>query len=335
MSVKNFKFVSPGVFINEIDNSFIPRTPEAIGPVIIGRSRHGLAMQPVKVESYSDFVEQFGDTVPGMGGGDVYRNGNYQSPMYGTYAAKAFLRPNVAPINYIRLLGQQDTNNDGSTGGQAGWQTVKNPAESEGENGGAYGLFFFPTGNATSNNNVGTGSLAAVFYVNQSCSIGLSGVLGPNPAASTQSVGVYQFINTDANNLLAMVVSGAQGGSYTIKFGFDDSADTFIRNAFNTNPQFVGTPGEFYATASAADYWLGETYEQFLRDNSCVGVAGHGLLAPVSYNAGGGSTAGAGIGPHKQKEASREAVAGWFIGQDLTNNTASYTGEGQQKLFRA
>jgi len=335
MSVKNFKFVSPGVFINEIDNSFIPRTPEAIGPVIIGRSRRGLAMQPVKVESYSDFVEQFGDTVPGMGGGDVYRNGNYQSPMYGTYAAKAFLRPNVAPINYIRLLGQQDTNNDGSSGGIAGWQTVKNPTGSAGENGGAYGLWFFPTGNATSNANVGTGSLAAIFYVNQSCSLNLSGVLGPNPAASTQSVGVYQFLQTDSNNLLAMVVSGAQGGTYTIKFSLDDSEDTFIRNAFNTNPQFVGTPGEFYATASATDYWLGETYEQFFRDNSCVGVAGHGYLAPIAYNIGTtGARAGAGIGPHKMKEASREAVAGWFIGQDLTNNTASYTGEGQQKLFR-
>ena len=105
MSVKSFKFVSPGVFINEIDNSFIPKTPDAIGPVIIGRSPHGLAMQPVMVESYSDFVNMFGDTVPGNGGGDVYRDGNLQSPMYGTYAAKAFLNANVAPLTYVRLLG--------------------------------------------------------------------------------------------------------------------------------------------------------------------------------------------------------------------------------------
>ena len=28
MPVKSFKFVSPGVFINEIDNSFRPRRPE-------------------------------------------------------------------------------------------------------------------------------------------------------------------------------------------------------------------------------------------------------------------------------------------------------------------
>ena len=98
MSVKKFKFVSPGVFINEIDNSFIPRTPDAIGPVIIGRAPKGLAMQPVKAEAYSDFVSMFGDTVPGGAGGDVYRDGlSTQSPIYGLYGAKAFLAPGVAP----------------------------------------------------------------------------------------------------------------------------------------------------------------------------------------------------------------------------------------------
>ena len=60
MSVKDFKFVSPGVFINEIDNSFVPKTADTIGPVIIGRSRRGIANQPIKVESYSEFVEVFG-----------------------------------------------------------------------------------------------------------------------------------------------------------------------------------------------------------------------------------------------------------------------------------
>jgi hypothetical protein len=72
----------------------------------------GLAMQPVKVQSYSEFVELYGDTVAGGGNsGDVYRDGNYSSPMYGTYAAKAFLRSNVAPLTYVRLLGTQNANN--------------------------------------------------------------------------------------------------------------------------------------------------------------------------------------------------------------------------------
>ena len=112
MSVKNFKFVSPGVFINEIDNSFIPKQSDAIGPVVIGRTSRGPALRPIKIESYSDFLEVFGDTVPGGGSpdSDVYRYGNDKSAMYGTYAAKAFLRSNVAPLTYIRLLGEQSAN---------------------------------------------------------------------------------------------------------------------------------------------------------------------------------------------------------------------------------
>ena len=149
MSVKNFKFVSPGVFINEIDNSFRPRSPEAIGPVVIGRAGKGLAMEPIKVDSFSEFVEQFGDTVPGNAGGDIYRNGNYQSPMYGTYAAKAFLRGNVAPLTYVRLLGQQTTTNDDSAAAKAGWKTDNTPGDDEASQGGAFGLFLFASGSVS------------------------------------------------------------------------------------------------------------------------------------------------------------------------------------------
>ena len=89
-----------------------PRSAGAIGPVVIGRSQRGPGGQPAKVESYSDFVNLFGDTVPGGAGGDISRYGNFQSPMYGTYAAKAFLVSNVAPLTYVRVLGEQHPNND-------------------------------------------------------------------------------------------------------------------------------------------------------------------------------------------------------------------------------
>ena len=164
MSVKDFKFVSPGVFINEIDNSFLPRTVEhQIGPVVVGRARRGLAMTPVTVNSYSEFVEMFGNTVGGGEGNDVYRDGSPQSPMYGTYAAKAFLKANVGPLTYVRLLGQQHA---AATAGYAGWKTAQTPNPAPASNGGAYGLFLF-TSASTPVSNIGTGSLAAIFYVDQ------------------------------------------------------------------------------------------------------------------------------------------------------------------------
>ena len=159
MSVKNFKFVSPGVFINEIDKSFRPKQAENIGPVILGRARRGPAWVPTKVQSYSEFVEIYGEAVPGNGGTDVYRDGNLVSPMYGTYAAKAFLRSNVAPLTYIRLLGEEHTS--ATSAGKAGWQTTNAVGQSNNNGGavgtvsgigpsagGAYGMFLFRSGSA-------------------------------------------------------------------------------------------------------------------------------------------------------------------------------------------
>ena len=65
MSVKNYRFVSPGVFVNEIDNSQLPASPAGQGPVIIGRAEKGPSMRPVTVNSFSEFVNIFGSPVPG------------------------------------------------------------------------------------------------------------------------------------------------------------------------------------------------------------------------------------------------------------------------------
>ena len=185
MSVKSFKFVSPGVFINEIDNSFRPRRPDAIGPVVIGRATRGPAMQPIKVESYSEFVQVFGDTVPGNGGGDIYRDGNFQSPMYGTYAAKAFLNANVAPLTYVRLLGEQNLNK--TAAGENGWATTKTPASALADNGGAYGLWMFNSGTTAE---IGTGSLAAIWYLDADAAVLLTGSFAlTKSGVGTASVG--------------------------------------------------------------------------------------------------------------------------------------------------
>ena len=42
MSVKKFKFVSLGIFLNEVDNSQLPAVQADIGPIVIGRTSHSL-----------------------------------------------------------------------------------------------------------------------------------------------------------------------------------------------------------------------------------------------------------------------------------------------------
>ena len=54
---RKFRFVSPGIFINELDQSQLPAAAEAVGPVIIGRTEKGPGMIPVKVNSFSEFVD--------------------------------------------------------------------------------------------------------------------------------------------------------------------------------------------------------------------------------------------------------------------------------------
>ena len=48
------KIVSPGVFTNEVDQSFLPAGVQAIGAAVIGPTSKGPANIPTIVSSYSE-----------------------------------------------------------------------------------------------------------------------------------------------------------------------------------------------------------------------------------------------------------------------------------------
>ena len=54
------KIVSPGVFTNEVDQSFLPAGVQAIGAAVIGPTAKGPSGVPTVVSSYSEFVQMFG-----------------------------------------------------------------------------------------------------------------------------------------------------------------------------------------------------------------------------------------------------------------------------------
>ena len=56
MSSRKFKFISPGIFINEIDRSQLAGLPAPVGPAIIGRFEKGPVLTPTQVNSFEDFV---------------------------------------------------------------------------------------------------------------------------------------------------------------------------------------------------------------------------------------------------------------------------------------
>ena len=138
---KKFDFLSPGVEIREIDQSFIPAQPDALGPIIIGRTRKGPANKPVKVKNLDDFVSVFGLPVAGGNGtqGDVWREGNTVGPTYASYAAQSWLASEESPVTIVRIAGEQHS--QANPAGYAGWNVGSNNIAATGDNSTAYGLF--------------------------------------------------------------------------------------------------------------------------------------------------------------------------------------------------
>jgi len=280
MSVKNFRFVSPGVFVNEVDNSQLPASPAGIGPVVIGRAEKGPALRPTTVDSFSEFVQVFGTPSPGNAAGDVWRRGSWNetAPTYGAYAAQAYLR-NSSPLTYIRLLGTQAPAADIEVGtGEAGWDG--------GPAGKAWALVVFepesygdplatPTGSLE-------GSLAAVFYTTDSAtSLQLSGAIatqinqddGVNVPSGSWSAGlavtgsnvVVGDSGTPYEFKMLMHNPGGDVGACTLttSFNFDIDSSRYIRKIFNTTP--ARTNAALVETES--NYFLGETFDRHLRAN--------------------------------------------------------------------
>jgi len=144
MAVDKFKFVSPGIFIDEIDESILEPLPERMGPMIIGRFQKGPGMRPVKVNSFKEFVSVFGSPSAGNPLGDIWREGEMTAPTYAAYAAQAWLKNNQ-PATIYRVMGEHSQNV--TAGAEAGWKTDDDFAtvsDTAAESGGAYGLFIMP-----------------------------------------------------------------------------------------------------------------------------------------------------------------------------------------------
>tara|TARA_R110000824_G_scaffold8295_8_gene37448 strand:- start:1056 stop:4097 length:3042 start_codon:yes stop_codon:yes gene_type:complete len=324
MSVKRFKFVSPGIFLNEIDNSFLPREGLDVGPVIIGRTRYGPAMRPIRIESFSDFIETFGAPIPGpdLMKGDAWRHPELTSgPTYAAYAARAYLRAGVGPVTMVRLLGTghaAQTSTGADPGGTAGWTTGDGPSTTIASNDGAYGLFMF---NSASHTTPCTGVLAAIWYLTNGYTLELTGVLRGSKNNSTGSLlvsGSAVMIQGGASKEYKVLIKDSSGTTKkSRKFNFDASSENYIRKVFNTNP--VKTNSTVTQTANLEVYWLGETYDQSI--TRIIGTTGdtdqksYGLILGIES----GST-----GHHYQKADFQNAESGYFISQDISSEFSSY-----------
>ena len=315
MPISKFKFVSPGVQVAEIDNSQLPQILEEMGPVIIGRAERGPALRPVKVGSFSEFVEVFGTPKGGGLGQDVWRNGGVGlAPTYGVYAAQAYLRNNN-PVTFVRLLGR--AHSDATLGGRAGWNAGLISGQGT-TDGGAYGLWVI---NSTGTLGGATGTLAATFYMTDG-SMRLRGVDPEN--ANTAVSGACTMIRQNARELWQMEIfdgDSLTSPSEVIAFDLDDeNSKNYVRKVFNTNPTLTNnaiTP----AGTARKKYWLGESYRRATADID-PGNRPLGLLLPLMSGT---------VQQSEQNRTATKAETPWIVSQDLGGDTTSYD---YQKLFK-
>jgi len=92
------KIVSPGVFTNEVDQSFLPAGVQAIGAAVVGPTQKGPAGIPTIVSSYSEFVQTFGGKFT-SGSGASENSYKYLT----NYAAQEYLKY-ADTLTVVRIL---------------------------------------------------------------------------------------------------------------------------------------------------------------------------------------------------------------------------------------
>lgn len=90
-------FVSPGVYTQEIDDTFRPAGAGAIGAALIGLTSRGVAYRPTNINNFTEFERTFGGLSPDK---------------YTSYAAQNYLR-NGSNLKVVRVLGR-DTASQGN-----------------------------------------------------------------------------------------------------------------------------------------------------------------------------------------------------------------------------
>jgi hypothetical protein len=253
MSAKKFKFVSPGVFLSEIDNSQLPKVPGGVGPVVIGRTRRGPALKPVKVSSFQEFVEIFGEPLPGNEGNDPWREGNgLLAPAYAPLAAQAYLKADInSPVTVIRLLGVQGE--DVQSGAEAGWDVED-----------AYGLFVGVSGSNM------TASLCAIAYSDLASPDFKFGVKGTAHTSSTTITSlvsgsgatgeVSKPVKISGHSFQVVVSTATETATKTVSLR---EGKNYIRDVLNTNPVATNSSVIRPPSGSLAEhYWIGETFEE-------------------------------------------------------------------------
>jgi len=95
------KVISPGVFTNEIDQSFLPAAVQEIGAALVGPTLKGPALQPTVISSFGEFEDKFGTS---------FKTGSGTSEYLTSLAAREYLK-NSNTLTVVRVLSNGSSTN--------------------------------------------------------------------------------------------------------------------------------------------------------------------------------------------------------------------------------
>ena len=114
------KVISPGVFTNEVDESFLPAAVGDIGAALIGPTPKGPPLIPTVVNSYNEYVQIFGET---------FKSGSQSWSYLTSLTARSYLQ-NQGALTVVRIMdgsfsqGYADVPTGSSTAGYTGSSTL-------------------------------------------------------------------------------------------------------------------------------------------------------------------------------------------------------------------
>ena len=203
-------FVSPGVFLGEIDQSFLGQAVESIGAAVVGLTEKGPAFVPVKIQNFNQFVDMFG---------------NLNSDYVVSYAARSYLK-NASPLTVVRVLGPSGRTANGAAV-NPGWTAQ------------SFWTITAATGSITP---AGTSTLAP----HPIASIELTGsaVLVVTDLTNDE---FFLRLSTSIGTLPTNVINGAASndGFVAVTASFLTSSANYIKKILNTDPSLFTTQGYY------------------------------------------------------------------------------------------
>jgi hypothetical protein len=256
------KLISPGVFTQENDNSFLPSGTGNIGAAFIGTTTKGPAFRPTVVTSYQDFIDQFGDQ---------------NASTYIPYAVKSYLK-SASTATIIRVMGTEPWN-------QAGAFTLVGPGNKPlatllPTSGNGQVLAFSGSTNTTNAFTITSsyGSLACSLNPTSANYITKLFSTSPFPAGSGLTANYYLYrLLPNAASASAALAQAITGSSHTMSFSganasYEDAKTPYITSQIASGQTFNLFKVGRISDGTEGNYDVKVTIEDIKRPGSVPGT---------------------------------------------------------------